>query len=104
MAAELAPRPMVIEEFTPRVGQLFRLDCSPRSVDIILVSATPLSDHGGTMRLPFALLFQSDPQIVLEAGIYTMRSGPFGPDLVYLEQTIPPPGAPVGNYYQAVFN
>lgn len=104
MATELLPRPMAIEEFQPHVGKLFRLDCSPRNVDITLVSATPLTDRGASTRPPFSLLFQSDPMVLLGTGIYAMRSGSFGPDLVYLEQTMTPPGLPSGNYYQAIFN
>lgn len=104
MEKELLPRPMVIEEFEPHVGKLFRLHCDPESVDITLVSATALVNHRPQMRPPFMLMFHSDPLVQLGAGIYTMRSGSFGPDLVYIEQTMPPPDMPAGNYYQAIFN
>ena len=104
MTSTLIPRPMVVEEFQPHVGKLFRLDCAPRNVDITLVSATPLTNHRPSMRPPFLLMFHSDPKVQLGTGIYAMRSGGFGPDLVYIEQTIPPPDAVPGHYYQAVFN
>jgi hypothetical protein len=104
MTTELIPRPMVIEEFQPHVGKLFRLDCEPRNVDITLVSVTPLTNHRPSMRPPFLLMFHSDPMVQLGTGIYTMRSGSFGPDMVYIEQTMPPPDAFPGHYYQAVFN
>ncbi len=104
MTTELIPRPMVIEEFEPHVGKLFRLDCEPRNVDITLVSATPLTNHRPSMRPPFLLMFHSDPMVQLGTGIYAMRSGSFGPDMVYIEQTMPPPDAVPGHYYQAVFN
>lgn len=104
MTTALMPRPMVIEEFLPHVGKLFRLDCEPRNVDITLVSATPLVNHRPSMRPPFRLMFHSDPMVQLGTGIYAMRSGGFGPDLVYIEQTMPPPDAVPGHYYQAVFN
>jgi hypothetical protein len=104
MATELIPRPMVIEEFTPHVGKLFRLDCEPDNVDITLISATPMTNHRISMRPPFLLMFHSDAMVQLGTGIYAMRSGSFGPDLIYIEQTMPPPDSPPGNYYQAVFN
>lgn len=104
MTSTLTPRSMVIEEFQPYVGKLFRLDCEPRNVDITLISATPLVNHRPSMRPPFILLFHSDAMVQLGTGIYAMRSGGFGPDLVYIEQTMPPPDAAAGNYYQAIFN
>lgn len=105
MTTELLPRPMVIDEFQPHVGKMFRLDCEPRNVDITLISATSLVNHRPSMRPPFLLMFHSAPHVQLAAGIYTMRCGTaFGPDLVYLEQTMPPPDSAPGNYYQAIFN
>ena len=104
MTKELLPRPMLLEEFTPYVGKAMRVDCEPRNVDITLVEATALKDQGATLRPPFILIFHSDPKVQLSPGIYTLRSGNFGPDLVYLEGVITPYNAAPGNYYQAVFN
>ncbi len=104
MTTELLPRPMVIEEFQPHVGKLFRLDCEPDNVDITLISATALTNHRPLLRPPFVLMFHSDTMVQLGTGIYAMRCGSFGPDLVYIEQTMQPPDSPPGNYYQAVFN
>ncbi|WP_343519267.1 hypothetical protein [Sphingomonas sp.] len=104
MTEELLPRPMVLEEFTPLVGKIVRVDCEPRNVDLTLVEAAPLPDRGATPRPPFVVIFHSDPKVKLLAGIYAMRSGSFGPALVYLENTVPPRDAVPGHYYQAVFN
>lgn len=104
MTQELAPRPMLLEEFTPLVGKLMRVDSEPTGVDITLVEATALKDQDIGLRPPFVLLFHSDEAVRLAPGIYAMRSGSFGPDLIYLEATFPPANAPAGNYYQAVFN
>lgn len=104
MTQDLIPRPMLLEEFTPFVGKLMRLDCEPRNVDITLIEASPLKEQGLTMRPPFILIFHSDAKVQLAPGIYTMRSGNFGPDLVYLESVSAPFNAAPGNYYQAVFN
>lgn len=104
MTEELLPRPMVIEEFTPLLGKAIKVDCAPRTVDITLIEATPLQDRGVTDRPPFILIFHSDARVQLVPAVYALRSGPFGPALVYLESVVPPVGAEPGNYYQAVFN
>lgn len=104
MTKELIPRPMLLEEFTPFIGRAMRVDCEPRNVDITLVEATALRDHGVTLRPPFILIFHSDPMVQLTSGIYALRGENFGPDLVYLESVVRPHDAVPGNYYQAVFN
>ena len=104
MTEELLPRPMVLEEFTPLVGKAIRVDCAPRGVDITLVEATAMADRGATPRPPFILIFHSDPRVKLVNGSYPMRSGAFGPALVYIEDVIPPFNAQPGHYYQAIFN
>jgi hypothetical protein len=104
MTKEILPRPMLLEEFAPFVGKAMRVDCEPRNVDVTLIEATALKDHGVTQRPPFILIFHSDPMVRLSTGIYALRSGSWGPDLVYLEQVVQPFNSPPGNYYQAVFN
>ncbi|WP_423605578.1 DUF6916 family protein [Sphingomonas sp. MS122] len=104
MTEELLPRPMVLEEFTPLVGKAIRVDCAPKSVDITLMEATALADRGAAPRPPFILIFHSDPKVRLVSGTYALRSGSFGPALVYLEDVVPPMNALPGHYYQAVFN
>ncbi|WP_447727340.1 DUF6916 family protein [Sphingomonas koreensis] len=104
MTQDLLPRPMLLEEFTPFVGKLMRVDCAPRNLDITLIEASPLKEQGTTLRPPFILIFHSDATALLSPGIYTLRSGNFGPDLVYLESVTAPYNAAPGNYYQAVFN
>lgn len=102
--SELLPRAMLLEEFAPLVGKAIRADCQPTGVDITLIEATPLLDTGATGRPPFIVIFHSGPDAKLLTGMYPLRCGSFGPALVYLEETVPPPNAAPGHYYQAVFN
>ncbi|URW74898.1 hypothetical protein M9980_10010 [Sphingomonas donggukensis] len=101
---EILPRPMVLEEFTPLLERVFRAHCVPKDIDLTLVEAYPLKDRGLVTRPPFTLIFHSDATALLSPGIYTLRSGSFGPAAIYLEATTRMPHAPTGHYYQAVFN
>ncbi len=101
---QIIPRPMVLEEFKPYLEKLFVADCTPKNVDLTLVEAYPLKDRGVTERPPFMLIFHTDRMTLLIGGIYTLRSGRFGPAAVYLEPIASPPGSQPGYFYQAVFN
>jgi hypothetical protein len=102
--ADIAPRPMYLGEFTPMVGRSLLADCNPEPVELKLVSAEPLRDRGAVERPPFILIFRTPPEIQLLAGIYAMKCGEWGPDLIYIEQTIAPDPKDNGHFYQAVFN
>lgn len=104
---ESAPRPrsMVLDEFIPLVSQPFTVDATPAEISIILVEAKPLKPNDYAERPPFLLIFSSAPDVMLVAGHYAMAAKGFGPDLIYIAQTNPPPGDKSGrHYYQAVFN
>ena len=99
------PRSMTLDEFTPHVGKLFTLHASPDEVEIELVEAYPLRENAFAPRPPFQLIFRSGPDVLLMAGSFVMRTKGFGPDVIYISQTNPPPGDQRGgHYYQAVFN
>lgn len=104
MSDGILPRTMLIEELAPLVGRSMRVHCTPDDVDIDLVEVTALKDHGNPLRPPFMAVFRSDAMVQLLPGIYTMRSGNFGPAAIYLENMNPPIGGPAGHYYQSVFN
>ena len=95
---------MTLDEFTPMVGQTLLADCNPKPVEIALTSAIPLPNHAQIERPPFILVFRTPPEIVLVAGIYAMKCGEWGPDLVYIEQTMSPDPKDDGHFYQATFN
>lgn len=102
---EILPRPMTIDEFTPLVGQDFEVDCTPATATIRLVEATPLRDLGNSDRPPFILVFRSAPEVMLIDGIYTLRSGSFGPAAIGIGSMVAPiGGAPGHYYYQSIFN
>lgn len=101
---DLLPRTIAIEEFLPLVGRMFEVDCDPKSVAIKLVEATPGRQRAFDDRPPFTLVFQSSPDILLVDGLYTMKCGAFGPDIIFISSMIPVPGAAPGYYYQANFN
>ncbi len=101
---DVASRPMVLEEFLPLVGKRFIADCTPAEVEISLVDASPLKDHGITDRPPFLLVFHTPPEIQLLDGSYLLKCGKWGPDRISIWSLIPPPNSPPGYYYQAVFN
>ena len=102
---EILPRPMTLDEFTPLVGQDFAVDCSPATVTMRLVEAAPLRDQGTSERPPFILVFRSAPQAMLIDGIYTIRSGKFGPAAIGIGSLVAPIGAEPGHfYYQSIFN
>jgi len=102
--SDILPRPIAFDEFLPMVGQTLLANCSPKPVEIKLVSAKPLPNLGGVERQPFILLFRTPPEILLVAGIYAMKCGEWGPDLIYIEQTISPDPKDDGHFYQATFN
>jgi hypothetical protein len=100
----IAPRPMTMDEFLPLVGQVLLADCNPKPAELKLVEARPLLDRGLATRPPFQLIFQSAPEILLVAGIYAMRCGEWGPELIYVEQMASLGFTEAGHFYQAVFN
>jgi hypothetical protein len=102
--ADIAPRPMFLHEFTPMVGQLLLADCNPSPVEIKLVEARPLANNARLDRPPFLLVFRTPAEILLVAGIYAMKCGEWGPELIYIEQMISPDPTDNGHFYQAVFN
>ncbi|HEX3408344.1 MAG TPA: hypothetical protein VHS81_13995 [Caulobacteraceae bacterium] len=101
---DLLPRPMTLDEFTPMVGQVLLADCNPKPVELKLVEAAPLPNLSKVERHPFILIFRSPPEILLVTGIYAMRCGEWGPDLIYIEETGSPDPQDKGHFYQAVFN
>lgn len=102
---EIHPRPMTLDEFTPLVGQVFEVDCTPATATITLIEASPLRDMGVTDRPPFILVFRSAPEVMLVDGIYTMRSGPLGPVAIGIGSMVAPIGGAPGHYfYQSIFN
>jgi hypothetical protein len=102
--ADLIPRPMTLDEFTPMVGQNLLADCNPKPVELKLVSAEPLRHLAPVERAPFILIFRTPPEVLLVTGIYAMRCGEWGPDLIYIERTMAPDPKDDGCFYQAVFN
>jgi hypothetical protein len=102
--SDIAPRPMFLHEFTPMVGHSLLADCNPAPVEIKLVDARPLTNHARLERPPFLLVFRTPPEILLVAGIYAMKCGEWGPDLIYIEQMNSPDPKDNGHFYQAIFN
>lgn len=100
----IASRPMVLEEFLPLVGKRFVAKCEPAEVEITLVDAMPLKDHGVADRPPFILVFHTPPEIQLLDGSYLLKCGKWGPDRISIWSLIPPARSAPGYYYQAVFN
>lgn len=101
---DIAPRPMVLDEFTPLVGKRFVADCDPTDVEITLIEASPLRDHGMAERPPFILIFHTPPEYMLGDGTYVLKCGKWGPDIISIWSTLAPVGGEPGYYYQAVFN
>ena len=79
-------------------------DCNPKPVELKLTSARALPDNGPAERPPFILVFRTPPEILLVTGIYAMRCGEWGPDLIYIEQMAARDLNDTGHFYQAVFN
>jgi hypothetical protein len=102
--SDLLPRPMTLDEFAPMVGQTLLADCNPNPVELQLVEAKPLPNLSGVERHPFLLMFRTPPEILLVTGIYAMKCGEWGPDLIYIERTMSPNPKDPGYFYQAVFN
>lgn len=100
----ILPRPMVLEEFSPLVGKMFLAHCVPEPVEIMLIDAKPSRVHNVDARPPFSLTFYTGPDVLLEDGIYALRCGDFGPDLVHFSSLVAPQGSQAGHYYQAIFN
>ena len=101
---DLLPRPMAIDEFMPMVGQTLLANCNPQPVEIKLVEAAPLPNLAKLERHPFILIFHTPPEIQLLAGVYAMKCGEWGPDLIYIEEMVAPDLKQPGHFYQAVFN
>ena len=104
MTDTLPLRPIHIDEFSPLVGSVLLADCAPRSVELELVSATPLVNHAKLDRPPFILILRSAINALLVSGSYMLRGKGFGPDVVDLIQIARPSAGAPGHYYQAVFN
>ena len=102
--ADIVPRPMTLGEFMPMVGQHLLANCSPAPVELKLMSAKPLRHLAPIERPPFILMFRSPPEIQLLKGIYEMKCGEWGPELIYIEETPAPDLTDKGHFYQAVFN
>jgi hypothetical protein len=101
----LVPRHLEFHELEPLVGQTFLADCDPRPVPLELVEVRPVRLTGSIIRPQFTLIFRSAPAAFLVAGIYTMRCGLFGPEMIYIAPTNASPGATgSGHYYQAAFS
>lgn len=102
----ILPRVMYIEEFLPLKGRTFLADCDPKAASLELADVLPGRQIPGSERQGFILIFRSNPDTLLLKGMYKMKCGSFGPEIIYIEQTNAPPdpGAPAGYYYQAVFN
>lgn len=93
---------MNFHEFEPLVGQTFLADCDPRPAELKLMEARPVRLTGDIPIPQFILIFRSAPAVLLVSGIYTMRCGLFGPEMIYIAPTL---GAKDGGqYYQAVFS
>lgn len=101
----LLPRTLYIEQFLPLKGRTFQAHCEPRTAELTLVDVQPSRERVGGEGIGFSLIFQSTPQVLLTAGMYPLKSGSFGPEVIYLEPTTAPPGdGPPGYFYQAIFN
>ena len=96
-------RAIAIDEFAPMVGQTLIAECNPRPVELVLASLHPYPRRMSA-RIPFTLVFRSSVDVQLVAGMYSLRCGDFGPEIIYLEPMMPPRERVPGNYYQAVFN
>lgn len=96
---------MFLEEFLPLKGATFLADCDPKPAALELFDVIPGRYSAGLVRPSFNLLFRSEPDVLLVTGLYKIRSGAFGPEIVYIEPTMAPtgPDAPAGYYYQSVF-
>lgn len=101
--ADLIPRAIAIDEFMPMIGQTMLADCTPHPAELLLVKVDPFP-HQFSARIPFTLVFRSSADIQLVSGMYALRCGEFGPEMVFIEPTLPPRDSAPGNYYQAVFN
>lgn len=104
MAKKAIHRPIGIEEFLPLVGRMFDVDCTPNTVAIKLIDAMPSRPSGIPDHLPFSLTFYSTPDTLLVDGMYTMKCGSFGPDIIFINAIAAPFRAEPGYYYQATFN
>jgi len=104
MTSLAMPRPMYLSEFIPLIGQALSVDCAPRSVELMLVEASPLRHGGQGQRPPFILIFTSTPAVLLMAGTYVMRGDGFGPASIYISPISAPGGSDAAHHYQAVFN
>lgn len=98
------PRTLFIEQFLPLKGRAFIADCDPKAAELQLVDVQPGRQRQGGIGVSFALLFRSNPDVLLVAGLYKIRCGNFGPEVVYIEATTPPAEGGTGYYYQSVFN
>jgi hypothetical protein len=101
---EILHRSMLLEEFTPLIGRLFKADCEPKTLNLTLTEANALRPNPMAPRPPFILIFHSPPEAFLLEGDYVLRCGAWGPDRITIWPTIAPPNGAPGYYYQAIFN
>jgi len=101
---EILPRPMLLEEFAPLVGEELDFDCTPASIKLRLIEAEPLLDRGDMPRPPFILVFRSDRNAFLVDGLYTVSHERLAPTAIAIGSLAVPPGSKPGYYYQAIFN
>lgn len=79
---------LTIETFESCVGESFYIEAQPRPIPLRLDRLVKY-DKGPSFltRAPFLLLWSTPPDILLTLGIYTLRSGAWGPHSVYVEPT-----------------
>lgn len=97
-------RAMTLDEFTPLVGQVFTVDSDLGPVELTLVEAVAQKHILTDFPAPFTLIFLSPSGVLIEDRIYTLRSGEWGPDKIFVAPTLPTPGGEPGQYYQSTFN
>jgi hypothetical protein len=96
---------LVLEDFAPHVGTVFRLPGSEESapVDFTLTEATPLANrpYPGQVRDPFQLMFRVAAEDVYPQGMYRLTHPAMGEQDVFL---VPAARTDAGVDYCATFN
>ena len=100
----IVPRQMLLQEFTPLIGEELDFDCTPSPIKLRLIEAEPLVDRGDVARPPFILVFRSGPEALLIDGIYTVSHKQLAPTAISIGSLVASPRSDPGHYYQAVFN
>ena len=98
MALEL----LTIDMFSDKVGQAFVVDETGfPPIELTLMEAKALLNHGNAARAPFSLLFTSVGGAVLPQRIYPLRHATLGLRPIFL---VPIAGSQKKVTYQAIFN